>query len=71
MHRVQIFQLPNLSEPVCSFEGFGFLPPVLSSGFVPRRTTGKETLMEIIVADIGDEVEKSTYLIVSYIVLHY
>jgi cleavage and polyadenylation specificity factor subunit 1 len=50
---------------VCSFEGFGFLPPTLSSDFVPRRTTGKETLTEILVADIGDEIAKSTYLIVS------
>ena len=60
----QIFELPDLSKPVCSYEGFGFLPPSLSSDFVPRRTTGKETLTEIIVADIGDEVAKLTCLIV-------
>lgn len=47
-----------------SAEGFGFLPPTLSSDFIPRRTTGKETLTEIIVADIGDEITKSTYLVV-------
>jgi cleavage and polyadenylation specificity factor subunit 1 len=57
--------LPDLSNPVCSFEGFGFLPPTLSSDFIPRRTTGKEVLTEIIVADIGDEIAKSTHLIVS------
>ncbi|KIW07498.1 uncharacterized protein PV09_01463 [Verruconis gallopava] len=60
---LRIFELPDLSTAACSFEGFGFLPPTLSSDFVQRRTAGKEALTEIIVADIGDEISKSTYLV--------
>lgn len=48
-----------------SAEGLGFLPPTLTDDFIPRRSTGKEMLTEITVADVGDETAKSLYLIVS------
>lgn len=41
------------------------LPPVLSSDNSPRRAAGKETLTEVLFADLGDSTATSPYLIVS------
>lgn len=46
-------------------EGICFVPPVLSADYAARRSAARETLTEIIVADLGDEISKSPYLIVS------
>jgi cleavage and polyadenylation specificity factor subunit 1 len=61
----QVFELPNLEQPVYSTEALPFLPGTISDSFVPRRYATKETLAEILVADIGDSIVKSPYLIVS------
>ncbi len=62
---LQIFELPNLSKAVYVAEGLGFLPPVISTDHIPRRSTARETLTEILVADIGDTTATSPYLFVS------
>lgn len=61
----QVFQLPNLNKPVYVAEGLSFLPSVLTADYAPRRSTAKEALTEILVADLGDITAKSPYLIVS------
>ena len=40
------------------------MPPVLSADYAARRSAARETLAEILVADLGDLVSKSPYLIV-------
>ncbi len=42
------------------------MPPVLSADYAARRSAARETLAEIIVADLGDVVSTSPYLIVGY-----
>lgn len=62
---LQIFELPNLSDPVFTTEGLKTLPHVLTANYVaPRRAIPKAGLIEILVADIGDALTKSPYLIV-------
>lgn len=41
------------------------MPPVLSADYAARRSAAREIITELIVADLGDEVSKSPYLIVS------
>ena len=62
---VQIFRLPNLQKPIYVADGIAFLPPFLSTDFAVRRSSAKENLSEILVAELGDSVHKSPYLIVS------
>lgn len=62
----QIYALPNLSKPVYVADGLCFVPPVLSADYAVRRSTARETLTEIVVADLGDATSKSPYLIVSF-----
>lgn len=61
----QIYSLPDLSKPICVVEGLPFIPPVLSAGYSARRGSAKETVTEILVADLGDTTSSSPYLIVS------
>jgi cleavage and polyadenylation specificity factor subunit 1 len=53
-----------LNTPVYSANGLGFLPPFLSADFTVRRAAAKETLAEILVAELGDEIHKAPYMIV-------
>lgn len=46
-------------------EGLSYIPPTLSSDYIARRLAVRETLIEILVADLGDATTKSPYLIVS------
>ncbi len=61
----QIYALPDLSKAVYVAEGLCFVPPVLSADYAARRSAARETLTEILVADLGDEISTSPYLIVS------
>lgn len=61
----QIYGLPDLEKPLYVAEGLSSIPPLLSPEFVVRRAAAKETLTEIMVANLGDESQKSPYLIVS------
>ncbi|KAL3422159.1 cpsf a subunit region [Phlyctema vagabunda] len=58
-----IYALPDLSKPVYVAEGLCFVPPVLSADYAARRSAARETLTEMIVADLGDSVSKTPYLI--------
>ncbi|GAB7354687.1 hypothetical protein MBLNU459_g5108t1 [Dothideomycetes sp. NU459] len=58
-----IFELPKLDKPVYTAPSLSVLPPVLSSTDAPRRAAGKETLTELLFADLGDAAAKSPYLI--------
>lgn len=66
---IQIFELPNLEQPVYVAPDMSFLPPVLSSDRASRRAAGKDTLTEILFADLGDKTSKSPYLIVGLILI--
>ncbi|KAF2417221.1 hypothetical protein EJ08DRAFT_654574 [Tothia fuscella] len=61
---LRIFELPNLEDAVYSSDGLSFVLPTLTEDAVPRRNATKESLTEIVVADLGDETAKSPYLIV-------
>ncbi|KAI5255757.1 protein CFT1 [Aureobasidium subglaciale] len=60
---LSIFELPNLEKPVYEAASLSVLSPVVTNESAPRRTVGKETLTELIFADLGDETAKSPYLI--------
>ncbi|KAK4193394.1 protein cft1 [Podospora australis] len=61
-----IYRLPDLSKPVYVAEGLSFIPPGLSADYAARRGTAKETIAEILVADLGDAASKSPYLILRH-----
>ncbi|KAE9968773.1 hypothetical protein BLS_005663 [Venturia inaequalis] len=61
--QLRVYELPNLEKHIYAADGLALLPPTLGD-VVPRRQTGKEVLTEILVADIGDEISKSMYLII-------
>ncbi|KAI9806954.1 MAG: mRNA cleavage and polyadenylation factor subunit [Piccolia ochrophora] len=60
---LQIFRLPDLSRPVFVAAGLSLLLPLLSADYSGRRSTARERVLEILVADLGDSVAKSPYLI--------
>ncbi|MCJ1464049.1 mRNA cleavage and polyadenylation factor subunit [Pseudocyphellaria aurata] len=60
---LQIFRLPNLKKGVYIADGLSFLPPFLSTEFTVRRSTARENLKEILIAELGDATHKSPYLI--------
>ncbi|SPO02260.1 related to pre-mRNA 3`-end processing factor CF II [Cephalotrichum gorgonifer] len=59
-----IYELSDLSKPIYVAEGLAYLPPALSPDLTARRGTPKESITEILVADLGDTTYKSPYLIV-------
>ncbi|OAX83062.1 hypothetical protein ACJ72_02580 [Emergomyces africanus] len=61
--KLQIFHLPNAREPVFTAESVDLLPQILSTEPPPRRAIFRETLTEILVADLGDSISRIPYLI--------
>ncbi|KAI0473757.1 CPSF A subunit region-domain-containing protein [Xylariaceae sp. FL0804] len=61
---LHIYALPDLTKPVYVAEGLSFVPPVLSADYTARRGAARETLKEIVVADLGDNTSSSPYLII-------
>jgi cleavage and polyadenylation specificity factor subunit 1 len=61
---IQVYALPNLSEPVFVTEGLSYIPAMLSTDFTVRKGTVKEALSQILVAALGDSVSHAPYLIV-------
>ncbi|KAF2099428.1 hypothetical protein NA57DRAFT_74928 [Rhizodiscina lignyota] len=59
-----IFDISNFDEPVWQTEGLNLLPSMITKDFVSRRAAARETLTELVVADIGDHVSKTPYLVV-------
>ena len=60
----QIFRLPNTKQPLYTANGLSFLPDYLSTDFTVRRSNARESLVEILVAELGDATLRSPYLIV-------
>ncbi|KAI9047701.1 hypothetical protein LZ554_008411 [Drepanopeziza brunnea f. sp. 'monogermtubi'] len=60
---LHIYALPDLSKAVYVAEGLCFVPPVLSAAYAARRSAARETIVELVVADLGDETARSPYLI--------
>ena len=62
---IQIYSLADLSVPLFAGEGLSYLPPFLSSDYTARRGTARESLKQLLIADLGDADSSSPYLIVS------
>ncbi|KAI1282991.1 CPSF A subunit region-domain-containing protein [Xylaria sp. FL0933] len=58
-----VYALSDLSAPIYVAEGLSFLPPILSADYAARRGTSRETLKEILVADLGDNTSHYPYLV--------
>jgi cleavage and polyadenylation specificity factor subunit 1 len=61
---LHVFAMSDMEKPCYVAEGLGFLPPVLTVDYVPRRSTAKATITEILAADLGDATFRSPHLIV-------
>jgi cleavage and polyadenylation specificity factor subunit 1 len=59
---LQIFDLPKLTQ-VYSTDAFPLLPSLVTDEFVPRRYVAKESLSELVMADVGDDTAKTPLLI--------
>ncbi|KAI4101275.1 MAG: hypothetical protein L6R37_005018 [Teloschistes peruensis] len=59
---LQIFCLPSLERYVYKADGLSFLPPFLTPEFFVRRSQAKESLVQILVTDLGDVSQKAPYL---------
>jgi hypothetical protein len=62
----QVYELPDLGRPVYVAEGLSFVPPTISPQYTARRSAARETLTEILVAELGDATSRTPYLIVSF-----
>jgi cleavage and polyadenylation specificity factor subunit 1 len=57
--------MSQLEKPSYVAEALGFLPPLLTMDYAPRRSAAKATITEILAADLGDATSRSPHLIVS------
>ena len=60
---LRIFDLSDLTKSAYTSEGLSYVPSTFGADFVVRRAATKETLTEILVADIGDATHSNPYLI--------
>jgi cleavage and polyadenylation specificity factor subunit 1 len=67
---LRIFAMSQLEKPSYVAEALCFLPPLLTMDYMPRRSTAKATITEILAADLGDQTSRSPHLIVSLRQLH-
>ncbi|KAI0431549.1 CPSF A subunit region-domain-containing protein [Xylaria sp. FL1042] len=58
-----VYALSDLKAPIYVAEGLSYLPPILSADYAARRGTSRETLKEILVADLGDNTSHYPYLV--------
>ncbi|PHH63058.1 hypothetical protein CDD81_6303 [Ophiocordyceps australis] len=63
---LHIYELPDVAKPVFVAECLTSIPPVLSADYAARRGASRESVSEILVADIGDTVSQAPYLIVRH-----
>lgn len=61
--------MPDLSKPIYVAEGLSYVPPFLSADYTVRRGTTREAITELLVADLGDSVAQTPYMIVSFLCL--
>lgn len=66
---VQIYSLRSLNQPLCVLTMLSFLPSMLPAESAPRRPPRETSIMDFTVGDLGDNVAKKPYLIVSDAVL--
>lgn len=66
----QVFHLPNLTEPIYTIPSIDFLPLNLSTQFTNKRQAFSETIVEILVAELGDSINHVPQLIVSILLLN-
>ncbi|KAI0108935.1 CPSF A subunit region-domain-containing protein [Nemania sp. FL0031] len=59
-----VYGLSDLTAPIYVAEGLSYLPPILSADYAARRGTTRETLKEILIADLGDNTSFYPYLVV-------
>ncbi|KAI9698522.1 MAG: mRNA cleavage and polyadenylation factor subunit [Candelina mexicana] len=59
----KIYDLSRLGTAAYTAETLTFLPPTLSAEYTVRRSTARENVAELLVADLGDAVSKAPYLI--------
>lgn len=60
----KVYALSDLTTPLYIAEGLSYLPPILSADYAARRGTSRETLKEILIADLGDNTYSYPYLVV-------
>lgn len=60
---LHVYALPDLSTPVFVAEALTSIPPYLSADFTARKGASKEHISEILVADLGDAISQTPYLI--------
>ncbi|KAI1288918.1 CPSF A subunit region-domain-containing protein [Xylaria venustula] len=58
-----VYALSDLTAPIYVAEGLSYLPPILSADYAARRGTSRETLKELLVADLGDNTSHYPYLV--------
>ncbi|KAI0876897.1 CPSF A subunit region-domain-containing protein [Hypoxylon argillaceum] len=58
-----VYALSDLTTPLYVAEGLSYLPPILSANYTARRGTSRETLKEILIADLGDNTSFYPYLV--------
>ncbi|KID78715.1 Protein cft1 [Metarhizium brunneum] len=63
---LHVYALPDVSRPVFVAEALTSIPPFLSAAFVARKGASKESITEILVADLGDAISQTPYLIVRH-----
>ncbi|KAI1170009.1 CPSF A subunit region-domain-containing protein [Nemania sp. FL0916] len=61
---LHVYALSDLTAPIYVAEGLSYLPPLLSADYTARRGAWRETLEEILIADLGDNTSFSPYLII-------
>ncbi|MCJ1355725.1 MAG: mRNA cleavage and polyadenylation factor subunit [Icmadophila ericetorum] len=60
---LKIFRISDLDKPIYTADGLSFLPPFLSAEFTGRRSTARETLVDILVSELGDATAKAPFMI--------
>jgi cleavage and polyadenylation specificity factor subunit 1 len=63
---MKVYALSDLTTPIYVAEGLSYLPPILSADYAARRGTSRDSLKEILVADLGDNTSSCPYLIVGF-----
>ncbi|KAH7313571.1 CPSF A subunit region-domain-containing protein [Stachybotrys elegans] len=63
---LHIYAVADLSKPVYVAENLSYVPPFLSPQYSVRKGSARETLTEILVADLGDAVHQTPYLILRH-----
>ncbi|KAI9840400.1 MAG: mRNA cleavage and polyadenylation factor subunit [Thelocarpon superellum] len=61
---LQIYELPDLSQPKYLAECLGILPAIIATEHAVKKSTARENLTEIVVADLGEGTMTSPYLLV-------